>query len=118
MGQEQRQKQRAVSSERASAYVGAKRIRERIRQGEDTGSRIFSGSTDECVEIAMRGREHVQLGLSKGARNAHRPWLSIVHNASAQYDTPTVSNLFTEFEESSVSRKRKNPLLDIDETRR
>ena len=110
MGQEQWQKQCAVSSERESSYVGAQRIRDRIRQGEIPGDRIFSVSTDECVEIAMRGRDHVLLGRPKGARHAHRTWRSIVHNAPAQPDTPTVSNLFAEFEEALVERQGKNPL--------
>ena len=60
-GREQWQRQCAISASRASVYVGAQRIWERIQTGVAPKCRIFSGEDDENIEIAMRGNEHVLL---------------------------------------------------------
>ena len=86
--------------------------------GNAPGGRIFAGVSEEGIEIAMRGREHVLLGLEKGAKFALRQRRPIMHNATRNQGASTVSELYQSFENASMQCKKEHPDVDVDEMHR
>ena len=104
--------------ERGSAYLGAQKIWERINKKDAPNNRIFYQVSDEFIEIAMRGQNHVLIGLTKGARYAHRQWRAVMPNAGNGAEGQSIAKLYEEFENALENCKKEKPELDIDEMRR
>ena len=117
-GRRQWQKQWEISMGRGSAYVGAQRIWGRINTRSAPNNMIFYEATDDSIEIAMRGQNHVLVGLTKGSRHAHRQWRDAARSAGKGSEGQSIAKLYEEFENALNECKSESPHLDVDERHR
>ena len=98
-GQAKWSAQCAVPDEKAEAYIDAQNLRERMGWLQKVPPEgIKAGICEAGAEVAIRGSNHVLIGIERGARYAGRQWRAMIINCK-KAGAP-VSSLYVEYEEA------------------
>ena len=80
-GQAKWNEQCSIAEEKAEAYMDAQKLWERMGGLQEIPpGGIKEGISDAGVEVAMRGSNHVLIGIERGARYAGRQWRAMINN--------------------------------------